>query len=107
MKAPKEEIYKLSRKPAPLEQNITSIGKPVRSYGHFRISKMAVSRHLCSLILHRSPIQPACGLEEKWGFLTVLRKSGELEFGSKVSGSYTRNERSWELETNRRSIKSP
>ena len=29
-----------------LEPNITSIGKPVRSYGHFCISKMATSRHL-------------------------------------------------------------
>ena len=29
-----------------LEPNITSIGKAVGSYGHFCISKMAVSRHL-------------------------------------------------------------
>ena len=39
--------------------NITSIGKPVRSYDHFRISKMAVRRHLVLYQTGNSAIRSA------------------------------------------------
>ena len=43
-----------------VEPNITSIGKPVaRSYGHFCISKMAVSRHLGFYRTENSAIRSA------------------------------------------------